>query len=113
MFLAVRVTLLGVFLTLFATFPALPAQGLSEPDLQAARTALAAAQSGDWPRAYASAAAIGDPLPVAWTARAVVRANIEAVIAWLEVGDPALDEHFLERAGEVAQAFLSRHEVEA
>jgi soluble lytic murein transglycosylase len=61
---AVRIALLGVLLTLLGGFPALPAQGLSELDLQATRAALAAAQSGDWARAYAGAAAVGDPLPL-------------------------------------------------
>ena len=36
-------------------------QSLSEADFQAARSMLATAQSGDWNRAYAEAAAIGDP----------------------------------------------------
>jgi soluble lytic murein transglycosylase len=40
------------------------AQGLPEADLQATRAALAAAQSGDWVRAYADVASIGDPLPL-------------------------------------------------
>jgi soluble lytic murein transglycosylase len=40
------------------------AQELSEADLQATRAALAAAQGGDWSRAYAEVASIGDPLPL-------------------------------------------------
>ena len=107
MFLAVRVTLLGVFLTLFATFPALPAQGLSEPDLQAARTALAAAQSGDWPRAYASAAAIGDPLPL-------------KIVRWLDYSRPGAPGRFADIAEFIEknpdwprQKALRRHAEEA
>ena len=55
--LAIRVVFLLALVTLSARWPALHAQGLSEADLQATRTALAAAQSGDWNRAYAGAAA--------------------------------------------------------
>ena len=40
------------------------AQPLSEADLRATRAALAAAQAGDWNRAYAEVAPIGDPLPL-------------------------------------------------
>jgi soluble lytic murein transglycosylase len=40
------------------------AQALFETDVQATRTALAAAQSGDWSRAYADVASLGDPLPL-------------------------------------------------
>ncbi len=64
MLLTVRVTLLGMILIVFGAFSALRAQERSEPDLQATRAALAAAQSGNWPGAYASAAAVGDPLPL-------------------------------------------------
>ena len=39
------------------------AQVLSAADMQAMRSALAAAQSGDWSRAYTEVAAITDPLP--------------------------------------------------
>src|SRR5215831_6586298 len=39
-------------------------QTLSAADLQATGSALAAAQSGDWNRAYTEAAAITDPLPL-------------------------------------------------
>jgi soluble lytic murein transglycosylase len=44
--------------------PAALTQTLSPTDLQATRSAFAAAQSGDWSRAYAEAAAITDPLPL-------------------------------------------------
>ncbi len=45
-------------------FPAATAQTLPAADMEAMRSALAAAQSGDWSRAYAVAATITDPLPV-------------------------------------------------
>jgi soluble lytic murein transglycosylase len=83
--LAVRVTLLGLFLTLFGTFPALPAQGLSELDLQATRATLAAAQSGDWSRAYAGAAAVGDPLPL-------------KLVRWLDYSRPGAPGRFADIA---------------
>ena len=44
-------------------FPAASAQTLPAADMEVMRSALAAAQSGDWSRAYAGAAAITDPLP--------------------------------------------------
>src|SRR6266436_5437751 len=62
--LAIRVVFLLALVILSATCPALHAQGLSESGLQETRAALAAAQRGNWPRAYASAAAVGDPLPL-------------------------------------------------
>ena len=40
---------------------------------------------------------IPDPVFLAWTARVLVRAGIEAVIAWLEAGDPGRDPEFLSR----------------
>jgi soluble lytic murein transglycosylase len=64
LFLVFRAFFLGVLLALSGASPPVRAQGMSEPDLQATRTALAAAQSGDWMRAYASVAAVGDPLPL-------------------------------------------------
>src|SRR6266542_1663689 len=42
------------------------------------------------------AADIQDPVALRWTARMAFRLTIEAVIAWLEVGDPARDQAFLE-----------------
>src|SRR6266542_2276374 len=42
------------------------------------------------------AADIQDPVALRWTARMAFRVTIEAVIAWLEVGDPARDQAFLE-----------------
>jgi soluble lytic murein transglycosylase len=62
--LAISVVFLLALVTLSTKYSALHAQGLSEADLQATRAALAAAQSGDWPRAYAGAAATDDKLPL-------------------------------------------------
>ena len=57
--------LLPVVLILVALcFPAATAQTLPAADMEVMRSALAAAQSGDWSRAYAGAATITDPLPV-------------------------------------------------
>src|SRR6266498_5802383 len=41
------------------------------------------------------ASEIEDPVALRWTARAAFRVTVEAIIAWLEVGDPARDEAFL------------------
>ena len=107
MFLAVRVALLGIVLTLFVTFPLLRAQGLSELDLQAARAALAAAQSGDWTRAYAGAAAVGDPLPL-------------KIVRWLDYSRPGAPGRFADIAEFIEknpdwprQKALRRHAEEA
>ena len=57
-------TLLALSLAIFTiNLTVTRAQTLSEADLQATRTALAAAQAGDWNRAYTEMAPIGDPLP--------------------------------------------------
>jgi AcrR family transcriptional regulator len=40
-----------------------------------------------------------DPVLLRWSARVAVHTTIEAVIAWLEVGDPARDEAFLAALG--------------
>jgi soluble lytic murein transglycosylase len=45
-------------------FPAAMAQALPATDVEMMRSALAAAQGGDWSRAYAGAATATDPLPV-------------------------------------------------
>jgi soluble lytic murein transglycosylase len=107
LFLAVRVALLGIVLTLFGTFPVLRAQGLSELDLQAARAALAAAQSGDWTRAYAGAAAVGDPLPL-------------KIVRWLDYSRPGAPGRFADIAEFIEknpdwprQKALRRHAEEA
>lgn len=58
----------GALCVAFAIFGvshfAADAETLSATDLQAMRSALSAAQSGDWSRAYANAATISDPLPL-------------------------------------------------
>ncbi len=59
-----RVLVLLLFLVCSFGVSRLHAQGLSKADLQATRAALAAAQGGDWNRAYAYVASIGDPLPL-------------------------------------------------
>jgi len=61
--LAVRVVLV-LALAIFSPVPASHAEALSEANLQATRSALAAAQSGDWNRAYADVTPIDDPLPL-------------------------------------------------
>lgn len=38
---------------------------------------------------------IDDPVALRWTARVAFRVTVEAIIAWLEVGDPARDDAFL------------------
>jgi AcrR family transcriptional regulator len=38
---------------------------------------------------------VDDPVALRWTARVAFRVTVEAIIAWLEVGDPARDEAFL------------------
>ena len=63
MLLAVRVVLV-LALAIFSPVPASHAEALSEANLQATRSALAAAQSGDWNRAYADVTPIDDPLPL-------------------------------------------------
>ena len=40
-----------------------------------------------------------DPVLLRWSARVAVHATIEAVIAWLQVGDPARDDAFLAALG--------------
>ena len=62
--LSPRIIILALFvLFCFGAFRA-QAEALSEADLQATRAALAAAQGGDWSRAYADVASISDPLPL-------------------------------------------------
>jgi AcrR family transcriptional regulator len=38
---------------------------------------------------------VDDPVALRWTARVAFRVTVEAIIAWLEVGDPARDDAFL------------------
>jgi peptidoglycan lytic transglycosylase len=57
--------LFSLSLAIYTTNPTVArGQSLSEADFQAVRSMLAAAQGGDWSRAYAAAATIGDPLPL-------------------------------------------------
>jgi AcrR family transcriptional regulator len=42
---------------------------------------------------------ITDPVLLRWSARVAVHATIEAVIAWLQVGDPSRDQAFLAALG--------------
>ena len=85
MCLAIRVVFLLAVVILSATCPALHAQGLSESGLQETRAALAAAQSGDWNRAYASAAATGDMLPL-------------KIIRWMDYSRPGAPGRFADIA---------------
>ena len=57
-------TLSIVLIVLMLGLPASAAETLPAADLDVMRAALAAAQSGDWTRAYAGASAITDPLPM-------------------------------------------------
>jgi soluble lytic murein transglycosylase len=61
------------------------AEGLSEADLQATRSALAAAQSGDWNRAYADVTPIDDPLPL-------------KIVRWLDYSRPGAPGRFADIA---------------
>ncbi|SRR6266536_6268376 len=67
-----------------------------------------------------------DPVLLRWSARVVTHTTIEAVIAWLQVGDPARDEAFLAALGatpvtqgpppswpERVAAAVERHELDA
>jgi soluble lytic murein transglycosylase len=56
--------LLSVAFVIFAINVSTRAQTLSTADLQTLSSALAAAHSGDWNRAYSDAGAINDPLPL-------------------------------------------------
>jgi soluble lytic murein transglycosylase len=57
------------------------AQALSETDLQTTRAALSAAQGGDWIRAYANVASVGDPLPL-------------KIIRWMDCSRPGAPGRF-------------------
>ena len=61
------------------------AQGLSDTDLGATCAALAAAQVGDWNRAYADAASIKDPLPL-------------KMLRWLDYASPGAPGRFVDIA---------------
>jgi len=102
-----RVVLAFAFLTLAAGIPSAPAQTLPEGDLTAARSALAAAKSGDWTRAYTEASAVKDPLPL-------------KIIHWIDYSRPGAPGHFDEIAGFIEknpdwphQKALRKHAEEA
>jgi soluble lytic murein transglycosylase len=61
------------------------AQALSDADLGATRAALAAAQMGDWNRAYADVAPIKDPLPL-------------KMLRWLDYASPGAPGRFVDIA---------------
>src|SRR5271166_141423 len=65
--------------------PASHAQTLSEADLQTMRAALTAAQSGDWNRAYADVASIGDALPL-------------KIVRWMDYSRPGAPGRFADIA---------------
>src|SRR6266404_9994185 len=85
LFLAVRVGVLVALAALLGAFSAVHAQALSEPDVQAMRMALAATQNGDWNRAYASAPAVGDKLPL-------------KIVRWLDYSRPGASGRFADIA---------------
>ena len=83
------------------------AQALSETDLQATRAALAAAQAGDWSRAYAEVTPIGDPLPL-------------KILRWMDYSRPGAPgrfadiAEFIEKNGDwPRQKALRKHAEEA
>jgi soluble lytic murein transglycosylase len=83
------------------------AETLSAVDLQAMRTALSAAQNGEWNRAYAEAAAITDPLP-------------SKMLHWMDYSRPGAPGHFPDIAEFIeknpdwpAQRALRKHAEEA
>lgn len=51
-------------------------------------------------------ARVADPVLLQWTARVMVRTNIEGVISWLEVGETARDDEFIERVDRMARAMV-------
>jgi soluble lytic murein transglycosylase len=83
------------------------AQSLSNSDLAATRSAVAAAQAGDWSRAYVAAAAINDPLPL-------------KIVRWLDYASPGAPGRFADIADFVEkypdwphQKALRKHAEEA
>ncbi len=66
------------------------AQTLSSPDLAAAKAAFAAAQSGDWSRAYAAVAGCSDPLP-------------GKMLRWLDYASPGAPGRFADIAQFIEQ----------
>jgi soluble lytic murein transglycosylase len=83
------------------------AQTVSAGNLAATRAALAAAQAGDWSRAYAGAAAISDPLPL-------------KILRWLDYSSPGAPGRFADIADFIEknpnwprQTALRKHAEEA
>jgi soluble lytic murein transglycosylase len=92
---------------LLTHFNVAAAQTLSTPDQQAVRSALAAAQSGDFGRAYGEAAGITDPLPL-------------KMLRWLDCARPGAPGRFPDIADFIennpdwpGQKALRRHAEEA
>jgi soluble lytic murein transglycosylase len=87
--------------------PAAGAQTLPAADLETMRTALSAAQSGDWARAYAQASTITDPLP-------------DKMLHWMDYARPGAPGRFPDIAEFIetnpdwpAQKVLRKHAEEA
>jgi soluble lytic murein transglycosylase len=78
------VVILALVISAFS-FSASHAQALSEADFQAMRAALAAAQGGDWNRAYADVSSIGDPLAL-------------KIIRWMDYSRPGAPGRFADIA---------------
>ena len=98
---------LALSIVLSTGFAVADAQTLSTSDLQAMRLALAAAQGGDFGRAYAEAAAITDPLPL-------------KMLRWMDYARPGAPGHFPDIAEFIeknpdwpGQRALRRHAEEA
>ncbi len=100
--------LLPVILTIFAIYcPASPAQTLAAADPEVMRSALTAAQTSDWSRAYAGAAAIADPVAL-------------KMLRWMDYARPGAPGRFPEIAEFIernpewpAQKGLRKHAEEA
>ena len=76
---------IAVAVAMAGTAPPASSQILSNADLAATRGAFAAAQAGDWNRAYAAAAAISDPLPL-------------KMLRWLDYASPGAPGRFADIA---------------
>jgi soluble lytic murein transglycosylase len=100
--------LLSLSLAVFANNLTAPrAQTLSEVDLQTTRASLAAAQGGDWNRAYAELASVGDPLAI-------------KILHWMDYSRPGVPGRFSDIAefieknpGWPRQKALCKHAEEA
>ena len=102
-----RAFLLLVLVIFPLSVPRSQAQALAEGDLQATRAALAAAQGGDWNRAYADVALIADPLPL-------------KIVRWMDYSRPGAPGRFADIADFIAknpewprQKALRKHAEEA